>query len=167
MSGVVALTLSPMMGSKLLRAGDAESGFAGLDQPALREGPEHVRPSCSSGSLKYRPVVFVIWVAVVLLIFPFYMFSAKELAPTEDQAVVFGVIQAAPNATLDQTNLFADKVYDVYNSFPEKKAVFQITSPTGGFGGMVTKPWSERKKSTQQLQVEASHGPLEDSRASA
>ena len=94
----------------------------------------------------------------MLLIFPFYMFSAKELAPTEDQSVVFGVIQAAPNATLDQTNLFTEQVYDVYNKFPEKKAVFQITSPSGGFGGMVTKPWSERKKSTSQLQVEASMG---------
>ncbi len=156
-SGVVALTLSPMMGSKLLRSGDSEKGFAGW----INRRFEKVRSTYGRtlvGSLKYRPVVFVIWIAVVLLIFPFYMFSAKELAPTEDQAVVFGVIQAAPNATLDQTNLFASKVYDVYNSFPEKKAVFQIVSPTGGFGGMVTKPWSERKKSTQQLQVEASMG---------
>ena len=86
------------------------------------------------------------------------MFSAKELAPTEDQSVVFGIIQAAPNATLDQTNLFTEQVDDVYNAFPEKKAVFQITSPAGGFGGMVTKPWSDRKKSTEQLQVEASMG---------
>ncbi len=156
-SGVVALTLSPMMASKLLRSGDAERGFAGW----INRRFEKVRSTYGRmliGSLKYRPVVFVIWAAVVLLIFPFYMFSAKELAPTEDQAVVFGVIQAAPNSTLDQTNLFSSKVYDVYNSFPEKKAVFQITSPTGGFGGMVTKPWSERKKSTQQLQVEASMG---------
>jgi multidrug efflux pump len=156
-SGVVALTLSPMMGSKLLRSGDSEKGFAGW----INRRFEKVRSTYGRtlvGSLKYRPVVFVIWIAVVLLIFPFYMFSAKELAPTEDQAVVFGVIQAAPNATLDQTNLFAEKVYGVYNSFPEKKAVFQIISPTGGFGGMVTKPWSERKKSTQQLQVEASMG---------
>jgi len=107
------------------------------------------------GSLKYRPVVFVLWAAVVLLIFPFYMFSSKELAPTEDQAVVFAVIQAAPNATLDQTALFANKVYDVYDSFPEKQSVFEIIQPNGGFGGMVTKPWSERKKSTQKLQVEA------------
>ncbi len=156
-SGVVALTLSPMMSSKMLRSGDSERGFAGW----INRQFEKVRSRYGRmliGSLKYRPVVFVIWVAVVLLIFPFYMFSAKELAPTEDQAVVFGVIQAAPNATLDQTNLFAEKVYGVYNSFPEKKAVFQIVSPTGGFGGMVTKPWSERKKSTQQLQVEASMG---------
>ena len=95
---------------------------------------------------------------VVLLIVPFYMFSQKELAPVEDQAIVFGIIQAAPNATLDQTKLFADQIYDVYKAMPEKDSVFQITSPTGGFGGMVTKPWSERKRSTSDLQVEASVG---------
>jgi len=156
-SGIVALTLSPMMGSRLLRAGDTEKGFAGW----INRRFEKVRATYGkllSGSLNYRPVVLTLWAIVVLLIFPFYMFSAKELAPTEDQSIVFGIIQAAPNATLDQTNLFTEQVYDVYNKFPEKKAVFQITSPSGGFGGMVTKPWSERKKSTEVLQVEASMG---------
>jgi len=69
------------------------------------------------------------------------------------------VIQAAPNSTIDQTNLFAKEVYDVYHAFPESGSIFQITSPTGGFGGMVTKPWSERKKTAQQLLVEST-GPL-------
>jgi multidrug efflux pump len=156
-SGIVALTLSPMMGSRLLRAGDTEKGFAGW----INRRFDKVRSGYArrlTGSLNYRPVVLTLWAIVVLLIFPFYMFSAKELAPTEDQSVVFGIIQAAPNATLDQTNLFTEQVYDVYKSFPEKKAVFQITSPSGGFGGMVTKPWSDRKKNTEQLQLEASTG---------
>src|SRR5438309_11305424 len=90
---------------------------------------------------------------------PFYMFSQRELAPNEDEGVVFAVIQAPANATLDQTNLFAQQMYDVYHSFPESDSIFQITSPTGGFGGMVTKPWSQRKKTAQQLLVEAT-GPL-------
>ena len=50
---------------------------------------------------------------------PFYMFSQRELAPSEDQGVVFGVIQSSANSTMDQTNLFTDQVYNVYNSFPE------------------------------------------------
>jgi multidrug efflux pump len=87
------------------------------------------------------------------------MFSQRELAPAEDQGVVFGVIQASPNSTLDQTNLFTQQVYDVYHSFPESESIFQITSPTGGFGGMVTKPWSQRKKTAQQLLVQST-GPL-------
>jgi len=84
------------------------------------------------------------------------MFSMRELAPAEDQGVVFGVIQAAPNATIDQTNLFTKQVYDVYHSFPESASTFQITTPSGGFGGMVTKPWSQRTKTTQQLLMESS-----------
>ncbi len=152
-SGVVALTLSPMMGSKLLKAGDTERGFAGM----INRHFEAVRRAYGrllTGTLGSRPVVFVLWAVAAALIVPFYLFSQKELAPKEDQGVVFGIIQAAPNATIDQTKLFSSQVYDVYRSFPESDSIFQITSPTGGFGGMVTKPWSERKKSTAQLQVE-------------
>jgi len=153
-SGVVALTLSPMMSSKLLRSGDPERGFAGW----INRRFDTVRSTYTrllTRTLNYRPVVFAVWVIVALLIVPFYMFSQRELAPKEDQSVVFGIIQAAPNSTLDQTKLFSAQVADVYRSFPENGSVFQLTNPTGGFGGMVTKPWSERKKNTSQLQVEA------------
>ncbi len=157
-SGVVALTLSPMMSSRLLREGDTDKGFAGIVNRVF----EAVRRTYSrllAGTLQYRPVVFVLWAIVVALIVPFYMFSQRELAPAEDQGVVFGVIQSSANATIDQVNLFTNEVYDVYHSFPESASIFQITSPTGGFGGMVTKPWSQRKKTAQQLLVE-SVGPL-------
>src|SRR6516225_807631 len=157
-SGIVALTLSPMMGSKLLREGDTERGFAGM----INRHFERVRglyTSTLSGTLRYRPVVLTLWAIVALLMIPFYMFSQHELAPAEDQGVVFGVIQSSANATLDQTNLFTKEIYDVYHAFPESDSIFQITSPDGGFGGMVTKPWSQRKKTAQQLLVEST-GPL-------
>ncbi len=151
-SGVVALTLSPMMGSRMLREGDNERGFAGW----VNRQFEHVRTSYMrtlEGTLAYRPVMLVLWFIVVLLMVPFYLFSQHELAPHEDQSVVFGIVQAAPNATLDQTRMFASQIYDVYHSFPETKNTFQITTPSGGFAGMVTVPWSERKRSTAQLQM--------------
>jgi multidrug efflux pump len=154
-SGFVALTLSPMMGSKLLRQGDTERGFAGI----VNRQFEHVRNvymRMLSGTLRFRPVVLTLWVIVALLMIPFYMFSQRELAPAEDQGIVFCVIQAPANSTLDQTNRFAQQVYDVFHAIPESASVFQITQPTGGFGGMVTKPWSERKKTSQQLLIQAS-----------
>ncbi|HYV76327.1 MAG TPA: efflux RND transporter permease subunit [Candidatus Binatia bacterium] len=157
-SGFVALTLSPMMGSRLLREGDTERGFAGM----INRHFERVRGFYTrtlSGTLRYRPVVLTLWAIVAVLMIPFYMFSQHELAPAEDQGVVFGVIQSSANATLDQVNLFTKEVYDVYRGFPESDSIFQITSPSGGFGGMVTKPWSQRKKTTQQLLVEST-GPL-------
>jgi len=154
-SGVVALTLSPMMSSRLLRAGQTQKGFAGM----INRHFEVVRKRYSellAGTLEYRPVVLVLWAMVVLLIFPFYMFSQRELAPAEDQGVVFGIVQASANSTIDQTKLFANQMVDVFQTFPETHATFQLTFPTFGFGGMVTKPWSEREKSSAELQVEAS-----------
>ena len=157
-SGVVALTLSPMMGSKLLRAGDTERGFAGW----INRRFETVRQAYSrtlTGTLQYRPVVLVLWAIVALLTVPFYMFSQRELAPTEDQGFFFGIVQASANSTLDQTKLFTAAIHDVYRALPESDSIFQITFPTGGFGGMTTKPWSERTKTTEQLVME-SMGPL-------
>ena len=154
-SGFVALTLSPMMGSKLLREGDTEKGFAGI----VNRQFERVRGLYTrllSGTLRFRPVVLTLWVIVALLMIPFYMFSQRELAPAEDQGIVFSIIQSPANSTIDETNRFSKEVYNIFNSIPEHESIFQITQPTGGFGGMVTKPWSERKKTTQQLLVEAS-----------
>jgi len=110
-SGVVALTLSPMMGSRLLRSGQSERGLAGWVArrfDALRRRYVHAL----TGTLRYRPVVFVVWAVVVLLTVPFYLFSQQELAPAEDQGVVFSVIQTSANSTLDQTRIFAEQVAD-------------------------------------------------------
>jgi len=153
-SGIVALTLSPMMGSKLLRVGDTERGFAGMINRHF-EALRSLYTRLLSRTLAYRPVVLVLWLIVLLLMAPFYMFSQHELAPTEDQGFVFAIIQSAPNATLEQTMLFATKVSDVFGAFPESDITFQITSPGGGFGGMVLKPWSQRKKTAEQLKMEA------------
>ncbi|MGC3988293.1 MAG: efflux RND transporter permease subunit [Chthoniobacteraceae bacterium] len=155
-SGFVALTLSPMMCSKLLRHGDADKGFAGW----INRRFERVRSSYSSmlgNTLKYRPVTLVLWLLVTLLVVPFYMMSTHELAPAEDQGVVFGIVNAAPNATVDQTQLFTDKVYDVYHSFPQADHIFQLTGAGSAmsFSGMVLKPWSERNEKAAQLAFQA------------
>jgi len=157
-SGIVALTLSPMMGAKLLKPAVTERGFAAW----INRRFENVRNGYTralASTLRYRPVVLTLWIIVALLIVPFYMFSQRELAPAEDQGVVFSVVQAAPNATIEQTKLFTSQILDVYRSIPESAATFQLISPNGGFGGMVTKPWSERQKTAQQLLME-SYGPL-------
>ena len=154
-SGFVALTLSPMMGSKLLRTGDTERGFAGWISRRF-EGLRSLYMRRLESSLRFRPVTYVLWVITLLLIVPFYMFSQKELAPVEDQGVVFGIVQSSANATLDQTRLFADRVNTIFESFPETEHTFQLVNPTGGFGGMVTVPWSERKRSAQTLQTQVS-----------
>ena len=152
-SGIVALTLSPMMGSKLLRAGDTERGFTGWVNrrfDALRERYSRTLAS----SLNYRPVALTLWAIVLLLIVPFYMFSQKELAPQEDQSFLFGIIHASANSTIDQTKLFASQVDAVYRSVPEAASTFQVIFPNSGFSGMVTKPWDQRERSIDEIQME-------------
>ncbi|HEX7182234.1 MAG TPA: efflux RND transporter permease subunit [Thermoanaerobaculia bacterium] len=156
-SGVVALTLSPMMGSKLLRAGDTERGFAGFVNRRF-EAVRRMYMRMLAATLRYRPVVLTLWVIVMLLMVPLYMFSQKELAPAEDQGIVFGIVQAPANSTLDQTKLFADEIYKTFQSFPETDSTFQIIFPTGGFAGMALKPWSEREKTSGELQMAVSAG---------
>src|SRR5207244_2421911 len=154
-SGIVALTLSPMMGSKLLRSGDTEKGFAGIINRRF-EALQRVYARILSSTLRYRPVVLTLWIIVVLLIFPFYMFSQKELAPAEDQNFMFGIMQAPANATIDQTELFAKEVEKVFMSTPEHRAVFQIVFPSFGFGGMVTAPFHERHRGIQEIYLDIS-----------
>jgi multidrug efflux pump len=154
-SGIVAVTLSPMMSSKLLRAGASDRGFAGM----INRHFENVRrfyKRTLARTLANRPVVLTLWIIVALLAVPFYLFSKKELAPAEDQGVVFAIVQAAPNSTIEQTTLYTAQVNKAFESFPETDATFQITFPSGGFSGMVAKPWAERQRNTQELQVELS-----------
>ena len=157
-SGVVALTLSPMMGARLLTAEGTERGFAGMINRHFDIVRRRYMRALGS-TLAYRPVVLVLWLIVAALIVPFYLFSQRELAPAEDQGVVFSIIQAAPNATIEQTSLFATEIDKVFRSIPETAGTFQIAFPTGGFGGMVTKPWSERSRTAQEVLM-AVAGPL-------
>ncbi len=152
-SGVVALTLSPMMSSKLLREGDAEKGFAGwINRQFDRLRSVYMR--ILSVTVAYRWAVLAFCAVIGLLWAPFLMFSKSELAPNEDQGFIFGIVKAPANATLDQVTLFADEINKAFRSAPEVSNTFQISSPTGGFGGLVTVPWNERKRTTEQIAAE-------------
>lgn len=153
-SGVVALTLSPMMASKLLREGDSHKGFAGwVNRRFDRLRNRYV--SMLSSTLRWRPVTLTLAAIVILMGVPFFLFTPSELAPKEDQGVILGIVQASPNSTIEQTTLYTEKVNDVFQSFPETKHTFQLTQPFGGFSGMGLKPWSERKRSPEQILPEA------------
>jgi multidrug efflux pump len=154
-SGVVAITLSPMMCSKLLRAGDSHRGYAGWINHRF-EGLREAYRRTLTNTLKWWPVTITLACIVGVMWLPFWILSPKELAPKEDQGIVFGVIQAAPNSTIEQTSLFAKKAFDVFQSFPETGHVFQITMPTQGFAGMVAKPWSQRQRTVQGIEHEVS-----------
>jgi multidrug efflux pump len=155
-SGIVALTLSPMMSSKLLRQGMAERGFAGWITRRF-EGLRAGYTKTLAWSLGYWPLVCIMALLFITLSLPFYLMSAKEPAPREDQGVIFGIVTTPPNATLEQNMLFTQQMNDVYKSFPECAQTFQVTLATQGFSGMVAKPWSERKRTMEEVLVEVNH----------
>lgn len=149
-SGIVALTLSPMMASRLLRHNDnskrgvnwINNHFGGLQKFYAR---------ILESTLHYRAAILVIAGFWILLLPALYLFSQKELAPKEDQGFAFAIIQAAPNATLDQTLLYSKMVYDAFSSLPETLHSFQVLKPSGGFAGIIAKPWSKRKKTMEEI----------------
>jgi multidrug efflux pump len=145
-SGIVALTLSPVMSSRLLKADVVGHGLAGR----IARDFERLRNAYGrrlDATLAARPAVYAVWIAVSLASVPMYVMSAKELAPLEDQGVIFGILDASANSTLDQNSLFSAEVNRLFRSVPETDFTFQITFPNSGFGGMVAKPWDQRKRS--------------------
>jgi multidrug efflux pump len=149
-SGVVALTLSPMMSHRLLKPGMEEHGFAGkIARDFKRFRVFYGR--LLDVTLDSRPAVYTVWVVVSLLTIPMYTMSPKELAPTEDEGVIFGIIDASADSTVDQTARFTAAVNQAYFSVPETRFTFQITRPNSGFAGMVVQPWGERKRTIFQI----------------
>jgi len=155
-SAIVALTLSPMMCSRLLKP-HAEGGDGWQDRlvdfidrvfARLRrryEGWLH-------GSLNYLPVTAVFAAIVLTSIYFLYSGAKSELAPQEDQGVVITSSTAAPNATLQQRLLYSRQIYETFANYPETDHVFQIDAPAQSIAGMVLKPWDERKRTSNTLQ---------------
>ena len=149
-SGIVALTLSPMMASKMLKPGMSERGLAGKIARDFNRFREFYGRRLDA-TLNFRPAVYMVWIIVSLLTIPMFIMSPKELAPTEDQGVIFGIIEAAANSSLDQNSRYAAAVNRVFLGEPESNFTFQVTYPTSGFAGMVLKPWDERKRTVFQV----------------
>ncbi len=149
-SGIVALTLSPMMSAKLLKPGLAEHGLTGR----INRGVERIKGLYGrwlDQTLKTRPAVYLVWIVISLLAIPMFRMSPVELAPAEDQGVIFGILDAAANSTLDQTSQYAAAANQIFLSEPETNFTFQMTMPSSGFGGMVLKPWAERERTVFEV----------------
>ena len=155
-SGIVALTLSPMMSSHMLKsAADEEKGFTGW----VNHHFDRMRDAYGefvAKTLNARPYVYAIWIAVCVMAFPLYSMSPKELAPSEDQSVIFGIINAPANASADQKEFFGRAVEEAFLSTPEADLTFQLlfapsagaVADVDGFSGMVVKPWQAPRERT-------------------
>jgi multidrug efflux pump len=154
-SGVVAITLSPVMSARLLTAEAENKGFAGhINRQFDRFRSFYGRMLDST--LNARPAVYMFWIGLTLLCFPMFQMSQKELAPTEDQGVIFGILEAPANATIDQTDRYAKRVDEIFREIPETAYTFQLIFPTSGFAGAVLQPWGERERTAFQIMPEVS-----------
>src|SRR4051795_4572890 len=144
-SGIVALTLSPVMSAYLMRGGDEEKGLAGI----INRTFDRIRMAYyrSLGTtFRARGAIYVAWAVFSILAVLMFSQSAKELAPSEDQGVIFGVVNTPSNSTLEQVERSTRAIDKAVRGIPEADFTFQITQPTGGFWGVVFKPWEERKR---------------------
>jgi multidrug efflux pump len=153
-SGIVALTLTPMMSSRLIS--DRRRGWFGRKVDAGFERLRSGYARALAATLRARPAMYAIWITLTLAIIPLYMFSPKELAPLEDQGVMFGSVEAPANASLELVATFTREVNKIFEATPEMAYTFQITLPAGGFGGMLVKPWTERERPIFPIQTEVS-----------
>jgi len=155
-SGIVALTLSPMMCSKLFKPHNpGDHGWehdlvAFLDRAFDRLHNKYQR--LLNSSLSYLPVTLTFAVLILCSIYFLYSSAKTELAPQEDQGVILSIYTPAPNATLQQKLLYADKAYSLLSAFPESDHVFQINTNGLSLAGLTFKPWNERKRTANDIQ---------------
>ncbi|MGH7703400.1 MAG: efflux RND transporter permease subunit, partial [Gemmatimonadales bacterium] len=149
-SGIVAVTLSPVMSSRLVH----EHGKEGRLTVVVNRGFEYVRRRYEvllDRALGMRPAIVAGAVLVMIGAWPLYQYSRRELAPVEDQSHISLFMQASPDASLAATNAASLQVVKAITAFPEAKFMWSLTANWGGFGGMVAKNWKERDRTTEQM----------------
>ncbi|WP_084399151.1 efflux RND transporter permease subunit [Henriciella aquimarina] len=156
-SGVVALTLSPMMSGRLLHSK--------LTEGRLARGVEIFMQGLTNGyvrllnvTIRSRAAVLLAGVVFLGAIFVFFTSAERELAPPEDMGYVFVQTKAPQYANIDYTAKFSSQVEDIFHDFPEfKDSFFSLGGPDGtnvGFGGIILKEWEERERSADDIQAE-------------
>ena len=157
-SAVIALTLSPMMCSRIFASMnmDKRHRFVAFVDRQF-EGISKIYKRILKGTLSSLPVVVVFSLIILSSIYFLYKTSKSELAPQEDEGVIISMITGAPDATLEQTRLSTREVYRIFAEYKETDHVFQLDGIDGvnsGIAGMVLKPWDQRKLTTMDLQPE-------------
>jgi multidrug efflux pump len=149
-SGVVAVTLSPVMSSRFVHPHGKEGRLTAL----VNHGFELVRRAYAwllDAALQMRWAIVAAALLITAAAWPLYTFSRQELAPVEDQSHISFFLEASPDSTVEAANRESLKVVGAVTSFPEAEFMWSLTAAWGGFGGMVAKDWKQRARSTEQM----------------
>ncbi|MCW6506436.1 multidrug efflux RND transporter permease subunit [Lichenifustis flavocetrariae] len=157
-SGIVALTLSPMMCSRLLTAQQGQGRFVRfLDR--MFDGLRRRYERRLHKTLNFRAMTVMVLLGTVVLTGLFYMTTPRELAPDEDQGALFALVKTPQYANLDYLEKSTDQLYKIFGSIGEKDHVFAINGSGGvnaGFAGLIFKPWNERTRNQKDILAELS-----------
>jgi multidrug efflux pump len=150
LSGIVAVTLSPVMSSRFVHP----QGKQGRLTELVNQGFEIVRRMYErllGAALAMRWGIVAAALLIMIAAWPLYLFSRQELAPVEDQSHISLFFEASPDSTVAATNREHLQIVRAITSFPETEFTWSLTTAWGGFGGLVAKDWHSRPRSTEQM----------------
>ena len=150
-SGLIALTLSPMMCSRIFTEEQEASPFV-QKIDLVFEKVHHNYQTILRELLSTWQVIIVMGVILLGGVAYLYATARAELAPTEDQGIVLMSASGPPNSTVNQMQTYADQIYQISAAEPEYEQMFQITSPTSSFGGVLLKDWDQRSRNATKFQ---------------
>ena len=150
-SGVVALTLSPMMCAQIFTEQQEASAFV-QKIDAIFDRIHQRYQALLRNLLTTWQVIIVMGAFLLLGVAYLYATAWSELAPIEDQGIILMQAAGPPNSTTDQMQMYANQVYQIASAEPEYAQMFQITSPSSSFGGVLLKGWSQRSRSASAFQ---------------
>lgn len=156
-SGVVAITLSPIM-SAWISADKGKEARATLIVNRYFEKMRRVYTRLLTRLFEWRPQVLFGTLMLTLLIVPFYMFSDKEFAPPEDQGSIMLLMEGPADSSIDYTIDYATQMVDSLDTLEGKTLIWQILNPSAGFGGISFVDYSERSQSVQQILPDLYYG---------
>ncbi len=152
-SGFVALTLSPMLCSLILKH-DVKHGrvYNAIESIILRVTEFYKRTL--TAILKKRAIGVGIWLLFMLLAIPLFMNLKQELAPLEDRGIIFGLVSAPEGSTVAYTSAYVEKIEAFYKEIPEMRRYNSIVGfPTVSDGRAILRlsDWNERTRSQQEI----------------
>jgi multidrug efflux pump len=150
LSGIVAVTLSPVMSSRFVHPQGEEGRLTAFVNRRFEE-VRRVYAWLLDRALEMRWAIVVASLLIMVSVWPLYMFSRQELAPVEDQSHISLFFEASPDSTVAATNREHLQIVRTITSFPETEFTWSLTTAWGGFGGLVAKDWHGRARSTEEM----------------
>ncbi|MCW5559495.1 MAG: efflux RND transporter permease subunit, partial [Verrucomicrobiae bacterium] len=150
LSGIVAITLSPVMSSRFVHSQGKEGRLTAFVNRRFEEA-RRAYAALLDGAFTMRWGIVVAALFITVAAWPLHHFSRQELAPVEDQNHISLFFEASPDSTVAATNRQHFQVVKAITAIPETDYTWALTTEWGGFGGVVAKDWHDRARSTEEM----------------